>query len=74
MTGRIGHVVCTTSEVLLQRPVFGISMQDLAGDADDRFQMRDFHSVAATERVALEDVGRPGFRVGCARCRPRCGC
>ena len=49
--GRIGHVVCDLGGAAPEAGL-GISMQDLAGDADDRFDQR-LPLVAATEPVAL---------------------
>jgi len=57
--GRIGHVVCDLGGAAPEAGL-GISMQDLAGDADDRFDER-FPLGCGNGAGRAEDVGRPGF-------------
>ena len=55
----IGHVVCDLGGAVPQAGL-GISMQDLAGDADDRFDER-FPLGSGNGAGRTEYVGRPGF-------------
>ena len=57
--GGIGHVVCDLGGAAPEAGL-GISMQDLAGDADDRFDER-FPLGCGNRAGRAEDVGRPGF-------------
>ena len=57
--GRIGHVVCDLGGAAPEAGL-GISMQDLAGDADDRFDER-FPLGSGNGAGRAEYVGRPGF-------------